>query len=283
MNPIEIEFERKRIAKRQSSDSSTIVSVETRSRLHDFRSRAQPTPPQSAHNECVRVGVCAAARALRAQRRAAVAPRAARRAAVRAAAARRAALRAAARRRRRAAATAGPPQNAKQNTKHKKKAKTKKVHRRGSSLSARLQSYAAWLAPRDGAPPALVARALRSALAHWPRGTARRVALVRAWAVAGSGGLTRAQVAWEYEELVLQGGGIGTAFTALARALARRGSACACVARAWPGATLTGARRHNVTVLVNRAEPLEAGGDVLGSPHRARSFADWYAHPPVPF
>jgi glycosyltransferase involved in cell wall biosynthesis len=44
-------------------------------------------------------------------------------------------------------------------------------------------------------------------------------------------------VAWEYEELVVHGGGIGTAFTALARALAHAG--------------------HNVTVLVNRADPVD--------------------------
>lgn len=44
-------------------------------------------------------------------------------------------------------------------------------------------------------------------------------------------------VAWEYEEVVVHGGGIGTAFTALARALAHAG--------------------HNVTVLVNRADPVD--------------------------
>jgi glycosyltransferase involved in cell wall biosynthesis len=44
-------------------------------------------------------------------------------------------------------------------------------------------------------------------------------------------------VAWEYEELVVHGGGIGTAFTALARSLAHAG--------------------HNVTVLVNRADPVD--------------------------
>lgn len=44
-------------------------------------------------------------------------------------------------------------------------------------------------------------------------------------------------VAWEYEELIVHGGGIGTAFTALARSLAHAG--------------------HNVTVLVNRADPVD--------------------------
>jgi O-antigen biosynthesis protein len=83
-----------------------------------------------------------------------------------------------------------------------------------------LFAYVNWLDPRFDAVT-LQTTSLRADVVDGGGGRRRRVCIV----------------AWEYEDVVVHGGGIGTAFTALARSLAHAG--------------------HEVTVLVNRADPVD--------------------------